>query len=286
MICNNLNTSNVKGFDYFGARYYDSDISIWLSIDPLAHLYPNESPYCYAGWNPIMIVDPNGMYKDPTDADKAQKEATEKYGADRVSSVYNANAGTDKEADYRFNIYKEGEDKYVHKTEEGAEFGYVPDKIISSDDDVVDYNNVQQMKEVMKVFNKYGAGYVSDSKTNDIIPKQQKKSRNDEIIESLVEGPGVLVIGAVNTGAGVVAGGFVIIVNGETMKMQWMQENYQNNGNGMGLYVFNVNAPGALPRAAIFCASDGSFVGWHHTIVKGAPSIQYHQYLTLLRELR
>ena len=129
------------GYSYFGARYYDSDLSVWLSVDPLAHLYPNESPYCYAGWNPVMIIDPNGMYKDPTEADKAQKEATEKYGADRVSRVYNSNAGTDKEADYRFNIYKESEDKYVHKTEEGAEYGYVPDVIVSNDYNIENYNN-------------------------------------------------------------------------------------------------------------------------------------------------
>ena len=33
------------GFDYFGARYYESDISVWLSVDPLADKYPNESAY-------------------------------------------------------------------------------------------------------------------------------------------------------------------------------------------------------------------------------------------------
>ncbi len=24
------------GYSYFGARYYDSDLSVWLSVDPLA----------------------------------------------------------------------------------------------------------------------------------------------------------------------------------------------------------------------------------------------------------
>jgi RHS repeat-associated protein len=55
------------GYSYFGARYYDSDLSVWLSVDPMADKYPNESPYCYAGWNPIMITDPNGMWKDEGD---------------------------------------------------------------------------------------------------------------------------------------------------------------------------------------------------------------------------
>lgn len=31
-------------YSYFGARYYDSDLSIWLSVDPLASKYPSLSP--------------------------------------------------------------------------------------------------------------------------------------------------------------------------------------------------------------------------------------------------
>ena len=129
------------GYSYFGARYYDSDVSVWLSVDPLADKYPNESPYCYAGWNPVMIKDPDGRYKEKTDAQKARTKAAEKYGKDRVGVIYNANAGTDKEADYRFNIYKKGEDRYVHKNEQGGEYGYVPEIIISNDHKLHGYNN-------------------------------------------------------------------------------------------------------------------------------------------------
>ncbi|MDP2363263.1 MAG: RHS repeat-associated core domain-containing protein, partial [Ignavibacteria bacterium] len=32
-------------YDYFGARYYDSDLARWLSVDPLADIYPGWSPY-------------------------------------------------------------------------------------------------------------------------------------------------------------------------------------------------------------------------------------------------
>jgi len=51
------------GFDYFGARYYSSDISVWLSVDPLASKYPSTSPYAYVENNPVMYIDPNGMFK-------------------------------------------------------------------------------------------------------------------------------------------------------------------------------------------------------------------------------
>jgi RHS repeat-associated protein len=49
------------GYGYYGARYYQSKLSMWLSVDPLAHKYPNMSPYAFTGNNPVMLVDPDGM---------------------------------------------------------------------------------------------------------------------------------------------------------------------------------------------------------------------------------
>jgi RHS repeat-associated protein len=48
------------GYSYFGARYYDPNISIWLSVDPMADKYPSVSPYMYCAGNPIMFIDPDG----------------------------------------------------------------------------------------------------------------------------------------------------------------------------------------------------------------------------------
>ena len=48
------------GFSYFGSRYYSSDLSVWLSVDPQASKYPSLSPYVYCADNPIKLVDPNG----------------------------------------------------------------------------------------------------------------------------------------------------------------------------------------------------------------------------------
>ncbi|MBN2729992.1 MAG: hypothetical protein JXR53_12275 [Bacteroidales bacterium] len=59
---------NETQYSYFGARYGacpakggDSDLSVWLSVDPMADKYPSMSPYMYVGGNPVMITDPNGM---------------------------------------------------------------------------------------------------------------------------------------------------------------------------------------------------------------------------------
>jgi RHS repeat-associated protein len=48
-------------YDYFGARYYDSELGRWLTVDPMVDSYPEWSPYSYAGTNPLNAIDINGM---------------------------------------------------------------------------------------------------------------------------------------------------------------------------------------------------------------------------------
>lgn len=48
------------GYDYFGARYYDSRIGRWLSVDPLAEKYPGWSTYNYVANNPLKYFDSDG----------------------------------------------------------------------------------------------------------------------------------------------------------------------------------------------------------------------------------
>ena len=57
---------NAKEFDeetgmyYYGARYYDPRLSLWISTDPLQEKYPHINSYCYTANNPILFVDPDG----------------------------------------------------------------------------------------------------------------------------------------------------------------------------------------------------------------------------------
>ena len=55
---------NETSYTYFGARYYDSDLSIWLSVDPMSDERRWVSPYAYCQWNPLILVDPSGMLDD------------------------------------------------------------------------------------------------------------------------------------------------------------------------------------------------------------------------------
>ncbi len=66
------------GFSYFGARYYDSDLSgLFISVDPMADKYPSISPYAYCAWNPVKLVDPNG--EEVVFAGENEKKLYEEY---------------------------------------------------------------------------------------------------------------------------------------------------------------------------------------------------------------
>ncbi len=77
---------NAKEFDeetgmyYYGARYYESRLSLWISVDPISNYDPRNSenyldgehnlgvyfhynlnPYSYCYLNPIVFYDPNGL---------------------------------------------------------------------------------------------------------------------------------------------------------------------------------------------------------------------------------
>ena len=52
------------GLYYYGARYYDPRISMWLSVDPLAEKFPDQSPYSFVRNNPLRYTDPTGMAPD------------------------------------------------------------------------------------------------------------------------------------------------------------------------------------------------------------------------------
>ena len=55
------------GYSYFGARFYaPASLTAWLCVDPMADKYPSMSPYAYCAWNPMRLVDPEGMIIDST----------------------------------------------------------------------------------------------------------------------------------------------------------------------------------------------------------------------------
>jgi RHS repeat-associated protein len=52
------------GLAYYGARYYQNKMGVWLSVDPLAH--ETFEPYQFSSNNPINFIDPDGKSIDPS----------------------------------------------------------------------------------------------------------------------------------------------------------------------------------------------------------------------------
>ncbi len=51
---------------HYGARFYDPAVGRWWAIDPVDQY---SSPYTYVGNNPVIFIDPNGMFGDYFDRD-------------------------------------------------------------------------------------------------------------------------------------------------------------------------------------------------------------------------
>ncbi len=74
---------NAKEFDeetglyYYGARYYDPRLGLWMSTDPKAEKFPKMSPYAFSNNNPIFYVDIDGF--EPTPYPKALLGSVDYY---------------------------------------------------------------------------------------------------------------------------------------------------------------------------------------------------------------
>lgn len=53
--------SGLEWYDY-GARHYDAALGRWHAMDPMAQKFYSVGPYVYCLNNPVLLVDPNGMW--------------------------------------------------------------------------------------------------------------------------------------------------------------------------------------------------------------------------------
>ncbi len=79
---------NESGLCYYGARHYAPWLCRFLSCDPKAGEFPNQSPYNYCFNNPINLIDPDGQapggVDDPPKSDNIGFPANPKDGQEFV----------------------------------------------------------------------------------------------------------------------------------------------------------------------------------------------------------
>ncbi|MDR1876286.1 MAG: RHS repeat-associated core domain-containing protein [Flavobacteriaceae bacterium] len=96
---------------YYGARYFDSKVSVWISVDPLAEMHPHISSYAYCANNPIKYIDPDGrdwvegVNGDITWRDDVTKDNYQTEGVLKEGEIYRGTTYA-REKEWNNNRYK------------------------------------------------------------------------------------------------------------------------------------------------------------------------------------
>jgi RHS repeat-associated protein len=86
---------NESGLNYFGARFYNSDVGRWFVNDPLANKFPNMSPYNYCNDNPISFIDDEGNWPKWVHHSLLDAAFKNTYCKDEIKTFKNASDWTD-----------------------------------------------------------------------------------------------------------------------------------------------------------------------------------------------
>jgi len=115
---------NETGYSYFGARYYDSNLSIWLSVDPMASEYPSLSPYVYTANNPIRFIDPDGRKIVPTNSEgeTAIRGYVNNFNEDVKSNVFKISYSGPDGGKYNYSKYPEYSSMSVKGSDQYSDF--------------------------------------------------------------------------------------------------------------------------------------------------------------------
>jgi len=165
------------GLYYFGARYYDARVSLWLSVDPLWFKYPSWSPYNYAFHRPLTVIDPDGregivISGGDVDSNYKMTPATRKLetglmNARKLQNKYDKE-GNGEQVTW---FVPKGTDK---KYQETAEKSGIQVKYFSNSNEITTYVNAKngknsRSKDTISDFKYYGHG----SKAGILYPADQ-----------------------------------------------------------------------------------------------------------------
>ena len=95
-------------------RQYDPRLGRWKSIDPLAGMFPDQSPYCAFDNNPIYYTDPSGLAAQHNGEDGVGDGSSEE-NAEKVSTVGQGKESLEKKTeagDFTDHYFKTGGARY------------------------------------------------------------------------------------------------------------------------------------------------------------------------------
>ncbi|HOL75052.1 MAG TPA: hypothetical protein PLM87_05490 [Bacteroidales bacterium] len=143
---------NETSYTHFGARYYDSELIGWPSVDAMSDKYPSLSPYCYTADNLVVLLYPNGEIVIALNLDAQRAILNTLTKEDMAYVKFDEHGMIDKNllnkansTSYNFNAFKQlvnhettfeinVSDKFLYKDENGNIKEYKFDPIIQTDD--------------------------------------------------------------------------------------------------------------------------------------------------------
>lgn len=110
----------------FGARMYDPAIARWGCVDPMADMAPNWTPFQYCYNNPIINIDPDGMYaySSALGVDDSEINTSSVFGDLYTAGTRNYGFEEDKEKPESGKDNKTREQKILDNANKNAKGGY------------------------------------------------------------------------------------------------------------------------------------------------------------------
>jgi RHS repeat-associated protein len=171
------------GWNYFGARYQDPKLGIFLSVDLLAEKYPSWSSYAYCYNNPVNVIDPDGKEGIVLSGQPGTHNNREHFlvnGLNRAKGALNHRHSKSEKVTWV--VYNDKSKEYGYTKEMLAKYQKLANKagvtmkVVSNIDDVIDYVNNKtcgSSRENDKITSFYYVGHAKPSNLNPGYPEDK-----------------------------------------------------------------------------------------------------------------